>query len=228
MTRYAIADIHGGVKTFRALVNSLRLGRSDRLYLLGDYVDRGPDSKGVLDSIMMMQATGYDVRPVRGNHDDLLLRAITGNHDIYSRHYLDNWGFYTLLNFDVLSPADMPEIYVNFLAGLPLILEDGRFIFVHASLDTTKDDPLTQTDPEIMLWGNGPFPVKVEIPGRTIISGHKLRTVDQIRASLATPYVQLDNGAFTNQLPDYGNLVALNLETMELTLQPWLDGEANI
>ena len=47
MTRYAIGDIHGGSKTFRALLGRLGLRRGDRLYLLGDLIDRGPDSQGV-------------------------------------------------------------------------------------------------------------------------------------------------------------------------------------
>ena len=228
MTRYAVADIHGGNLTFRALVTRLKLHRDDRLYLLGDYVDRGPDSKGVLDAIMMMLNAGYDVRPVRGNHDDLLLRTITGNHDKYSNHYMDNWGFYTLLNFDAVDPADITDKYRNFLASLPFILEDDGFIFVHAALDMNEDNPLADSAEEVMLWGNGPFPVHNEIAGRTIVSGHKLRTCEQIAASLSMPHIQMDNGAFTNQQPEYGNLMALNLETMELILQPWLDGEANI
>ena len=55
MTRYAIGDIHGGSKTFRALLDTLNLKHNDRLYLLGDYVDRGNDSKGVLDLILQLQ-----------------------------------------------------------------------------------------------------------------------------------------------------------------------------
>jgi serine/threonine protein phosphatase 1 len=226
MTRYAIADIHGGNRTLRALLNRIGLQQEDRVYLLGDYVDRGADSKGVLDTIICLQEIGFDIRPIRGNHDDLLLRTITGKHDNFSRHYMDNWGFDTLLSFGVMAPADVPEEYRQFLEGLPYLLEDGNFIFVHASFDMTVDNPLTGTADEIMLWGNGPFPVLVEIPGKTIISGHKLRTVEQIKESLTMPYIQLDNGAFTNEQPGYGNLVALNLDSMELTLQPWLDGEA--
>jgi serine/threonine protein phosphatase 1 len=58
--RYAIADIHGCCKTFHALIEKLQLKESDDLYLLGDYIDRGPDSKGVLEgwSGFLGQGTG--------------------------------------------------------------------------------------------------------------------------------------------------------------------------
>ncbi|MFT6129303.1 MAG: serine/threonine protein phosphatase 1 [Neolewinella sp.] len=49
--RYTISDIHGCLKTFRALLDELKLDRNDELFLLGDYIDRGPDSQGVIDLI---------------------------------------------------------------------------------------------------------------------------------------------------------------------------------
>lgn len=228
MSRYAIGDIHGGVKTFRTLLKKIGIGREDRLYLLGDYVDRGPDSKGVLDTIICLQETGFDVRPVRGNHDDLFLRNITGNHDNYSNQYMNSWGFETLLSFGVMSPVDIPDEYRIFLENLPYLLEDEKFIFVHASLDMNAYEPLKATLPEIMLWGNMPFPTKNEIPGKTVVSGHRIRTLDQIHSSLDSSHIQIDNGAFSNDPPHLGHLIALNLDNKELTIQPWLDGEVNI
>ncbi len=61
----AIADIHGCCRTFRRLLfDVVRLTKSDTLYLLGDMIDRGPDSKGVIVTILELQADGYDVRPI--------------------------------------------------------------------------------------------------------------------------------------------------------------------
>jgi len=82
--RYAITDIHGGNLTFQALLRKINLRHSDQLFLLGDYVDRGPDSMGVLETICNLIDAGYDVRPLRGNHDEMLLRTITNDHDDYS------------------------------------------------------------------------------------------------------------------------------------------------
>ncbi len=54
MTRYAVGDIHGGSRTLRVLLDRIQLKHNDRLYLLGDYIDRGNDSKGVLDTILQL------------------------------------------------------------------------------------------------------------------------------------------------------------------------------
>ena len=92
MTRYAVGDIHGGAKTFKALLKRLQLQQGDQLYLLGDYIDRGPDSKGVLEIILELMISGYDVRPVRGNHDDMLLQTVNGFHEDFSWYWMKGWG----------------------------------------------------------------------------------------------------------------------------------------
>jgi hypothetical protein len=92
----------------------------------------------------------------------------------------------------------------------------------------TAYEPLKATLPEIMLWGNAPIPTKSEIPGKTVVSGHRIRTLDQIHTSLHSAHIQIDNGAFSNDPPHLGHLIALNLDNKELTIQPWLDGDANI
>lgn len=226
--RYAIGDIHGGAKTFRALLERIDLRRDDRLYLLGDYIDRGPNSKRVLDIILKLIESGFDVRPLRGNHESMLIDAIYNANSENSKIYIKSWGAETLKSFGITSPADLPSRYLQFLESLPCLLEDGQFIFVHASLDMSKDDPITQTAPECMLWGNGGIISDNEIPGRTIVSGHRIRNAGHIKASLDQPHIQIDNGAFSNQQPELGHLVALNLDSMKLTFQPWLDGEIQL
>jgi len=226
MTRYAIGDIHGGAKTFRALLEKIDLQREDRVYLLGDYVDRGPNSKGVLDIILKLMTAGFDMRPIRGNHEAMLIRAIYGDTSDDTRNYMKSWGADTLKSFGITSPRDMPTYYKYLLKSLPLVLEDGRFIFVHAALDMSKDDPITQTSTEYMLWGSGGFVSDNEIPGRIIVSGHRVRNVGFIKASLDQPHIQIDNGAFSDGQPELGNLVALNLDEMQLTFQPWIDKKA--
>ena len=69
MHRFAISDIHGCAKTFEALLDRIALSTQGELYLLGDYLDRGPDSKGVLDLIFRLQREGYAVHCLRGNHE---------------------------------------------------------------------------------------------------------------------------------------------------------------
>ena len=74
--RFAIGDIHGCCKTFRRLLESLSLEKTDVVYLLGDLIDRGPDSKGVVEAVICLLADGYDIRSCLGNHEDMMLLAV--------------------------------------------------------------------------------------------------------------------------------------------------------
>ncbi|MEM9260991.1 MAG: metallophosphoesterase, partial [Bacteroidota bacterium] len=73
MPRYAISDIHGCAATFRTALKTIAFSQKDELFLLGDYIDRGPDSMGVLEHIWTLQATGYEVTCLRGNHEQMLI-----------------------------------------------------------------------------------------------------------------------------------------------------------
>lgn len=227
MHRYAIGDIHGGLQTFLTLIQRIRPRHDDRIYLLGDYIDRGPDSRGVLEAIISMQEAGCDVRPLLGNHDDMLLRSVTGEHNLFSRHWQEGWGSHTLKSFGVRFPGEIPDRYVQFLESLPLCCREQSYLLVHAGLDMTRDDPLTETEPVQMLWGDSSYlNTQSDLEGLTLITGHKIRSLDDIIYSCTSSHICLDNGAFTGNQPEQGHLVALNLDTLEITAQPWLDGEA--
>jgi serine/threonine protein phosphatase 1 len=226
MTRYAIGDIHGGSQTFRALIQQINPRHGDRVYLLGDYIDRGPDSNGVLDTIISMQEAGYGMRPIRGNHEDMLVRILSGDHDLFSWQWMDSWGKKTLFSFGVKMPEELPLRYRKFLAGLPYFLEDGDFILVHAGIDLGLADPLADTRPEYMVWGSTVIPEAGSTDRRRVVCGHRVRTLEVAQNSLQEQVIQIDNGAFTNQQPEYGNLLALNLDSMELIIQPWIDRKA--
>lgn len=224
MTRYAIGDVHGGSKTFRALLDVLNLRHGDQLYMLGDYIDRGPDSKGVLDIILQLIDEGFGVRPVRGNHEDMLLDSVAGTHD----GWMEGWGRETLKSFGVTSPEELPSSYLTLLDQMPYIWSDENFVFVHAGLDMAADDPLTESTPLEMVWGGGNTFGSNKLQGRTLVTGHKIRPLPLIEISLLTNHIQLDNGAFTNMQPNLGNLVALNLDTRGLIIQPWCDGKGSL
>ena len=69
--RWVIPDIHGYLNTLKSLIeNRISLTKEDTLYFLGDYIDRGPNSKGVIDYIMSLQDQDYDIHCLRGNHED--------------------------------------------------------------------------------------------------------------------------------------------------------------
>ena len=73
---FAITDIHGCANTLDALLDQIGLSQSDHLYLLGDYIDRGPRSKEVLDILLALQRKQYPMTVLRGNHEQLFLDAL--------------------------------------------------------------------------------------------------------------------------------------------------------
>ena len=81
-----------------------------------------------------------------------------------------------------------------------------------------------------LLWNKAGLNTVLPEDGREIlhriICGHRIKTIGEIIRSLNQQVIYLDNGAFTNQQPANGNLIALNLETMKLTMQPWIDRKA--
>ena len=130
--KYVFGDIHGGSRTFKSLIDRINLRHSDQLLLLGDYVDRGPDSRGVLYAISKLMDSGYDIRALRGNHDDMLLRTIRNDHDELSTQYRMEWGWHTLKSFGVDEPEEIPASYINLLESMPYLLIDNDYVFVHA------------------------------------------------------------------------------------------------
>ena len=82
MKRWVIPDIHGCSKTLQALFEQqIRPSKEDEIYFLGDYIDRGPDSKGVIDYVRQLEEDGYKVFPLRGNHEDYCLHAVQAEHE---------------------------------------------------------------------------------------------------------------------------------------------------
>lgn len=213
--RFAIGDIHGCNKTLRHMVeNVLQLGPDDTLFLLGDYIDRGPDSKGVLDYLIELWSTGYDIRSLMGNHEEMALKAASTSaaRDLW----YGNWGSLTMLQFGVEAPQDIPGLYLEFMASMPRILTDGDYVFVHAGLDFSRPDPVTDTSPTFILWECDYRVQPDKLYGRTLVCGHTMTPLFEIQASLNKSLICLDNGCWSKGEIGYGNLVAMDLDTRQL------------
>ncbi|WP_181306394.1 metallophosphoesterase [Rufibacter sp. XAAS-G3-1] len=214
MRRFAISDIHGCCKTFRYLVEEeLKLKTYDQLYLLGDYIDRGPDSKGVIDFILELREKDFQVITLCGNHEDMLLEA--RDNSAYADNWLYNGGVAALKSFKAETLFDIPPKYWKFLEELELYVELADYLLVHAGFDFSHDYPFD--DREAMLWIRH-FEVDKKVLGaRKIIHGHTPIYLDDIASSLKEPVsdvINIDGGCvFTRQL---GYLTALNLDTLEL------------
>ena len=218
--RFAVGDIHGCSRTFRALVEDvIHVQPGDRLYLLGDYIDRGPDSAAVLDMILDLQEKGVLVHPIMGNHERMFLDALERPEAVSL--WLFNGGTATLASFAVHTPRDIPERYRAFIASLPPIVVTDDYVFVHAGLDFHRKDPISETSEAEMLWGRDFEADASLVGGRTLVVGHTVTGSEEIAASLSTGCIRIDNGCFTkgSRTSGFGSLVALDLDARELLLQ---------
>lgn len=218
--RFVIPDIHGCSRTLsRLLTDVIRLEKRDELYLLGDYIDRGPRSKEVLDIIMKLKEEGYAVRPLRGNHEEMLLGA-SGDWSLF-RLWVMNGGNATLDSFGAKSSTDIPAPYRRFIEALPYVIVLDDYVLVHASLNFQNPDPLADT--MTMLWSRSTDIRKDLIGGRKVIGGHTPQKLDAIRKTLTTDRIMLDNGCVYTERKGMGRLVALELNSMTLYLQENID-----
>ncbi len=224
MARFAITDIHGCLKTFRNLLeDKLQVSKRDSVYLLGDYVDRGPDSKGVLDYIMNLQKKGYKIEGLRGNHEDMMVKSLFGEGQ--KQHWFRNGGRATMASFKVENPKDIQPRYFDFIDSLNYFFELDDYLLVHAGFNFKNENIFE--DKEYMLWTRNHRPKKEMLGGKKVVHGHT--PITQLTLSRQfkngqTLDINLDNGC-VYQNDGYNHLVALNLDNLELTFQENIDLE---
>ena len=199
---FAIGDIHGCAAKLELLLNRLPFDRAhDTLVFLGDYLDRGPDAKGVLDQLCRLRADGVRLIPLMGNHAYLLLEYHRSP-DQALLPYLRRLGLEnTLESYGGASLAElaslgfMPSEHRNFLASLLPYWETEEYIFVHAGL--RHDQPLAEQDISDLCEVREPFLSQERDYGRPVIFGHT-----PFATPLLTPFrTGIDTGAV------YGNLL---------------------
>ncbi|PHI19131.1 serine/threonine protein phosphatase [Lewinellaceae bacterium SD302] len=198
MPRYAISDIHGCSKTFATLLARLKLQKSDELYLLGDYVDRGPDSVGVIGQIMDLQQRGYNVQCLKGNHEEMTI-------DAYQRQAYHRHGY--------------SDQHIRWMMNLADYLEIPGYILVHAGLNFAVENPLEDTKEMrwIRYWIEDID--RLWLGDRVIVHGHTPQSYLETRRDVnnvdTVPAICIDAGcAF--QARNLGYLVALDLDTLEV------------
>jgi serine/threonine protein phosphatase 1 len=221
---YVIGDIHGCPDELTRLVDKLPLNSSDRLIFLGDYVDRGPDSKGVISYLIELQRTcPATVVFLKGNHEDMFL-AYMGFPGKYGDMFLYNGGSATLMSYGATphnqTSADIllviPPPHIKFLKDLEITYCAGDFLCVHAGVNPVK--PLEMQDEEEMLWIRDEFILKPHDLPYTVVFGH----TPQEQVLFHLPYkVGLDTGLV------YGNRLSC-LELGEKTLFQIARGGKNV
>jgi serine/threonine protein phosphatase 1 len=219
--RFAATDLHGCLRTFRYLVEEeLRLAPTDTLYLLGDYVNKGPDSAGVLDYLMQLQAASYQVYCLRGNHEHELLATIYGTPNANHMWKAETEREMTLASFGVAQPAAIPARYVAWLEALPLELELADFVLVHAGYDFALPPAAMRHDTHSMLYTKHFVFDPSRLAGKRLLHGHVPTPVAEVQAQVAARAgaICLDTGGVYWHNPELRHLAALNLDSWELHL----------
>jgi serine/threonine protein phosphatase 1 len=212
---YAIGDVHGRLDLLEDLLALIRedAGRhpaesARTLIYLGDYVDRGPESRGVVDAVMADPPPGFVTVRLLGNHEEAMLSFLDGESD--GLDWLSFGGLETLLSYGVplrslpnsgeavkvLQAAlieAVPQPHVAFFRECRLHYSVGDYVFVHAGVRPGISlEKQTQTD---LLWIRDDFlRVRAPLPGRVVVHGHTICDLPQNREHR----INIDTGAFVS------------------------------
>ena len=171
MRTLAIGDIHGCLTAFDTLLDAVKPRAGDRIVTLGDYVDRGPDTAGVLDRLVELSQS-HDLVPLRGNHDELMLSAREDDDDF--ELWLDYGGDDVLESYDLpvcrSSLNKIPARHWAFLAEQCRdLFETSTHFYVHGGV--RHDLPLNKQRPRVCRWTKFRDPPPHE-SGKTMVCGH--------------------------------------------------------
>lgn len=212
--QYAIGDIHGMLSRLTQLYALIRedMARTKaeaRIIHLGDYVDRGPDSRGVIEAVMAMQAEGeargYPVVALRGNHEQMMLDAYEDPEGPSYRSWVYNGGDMALASYARAHPGPVhswtkliPHAHLSWLSNLPTILQDEArgLVFVHAGIDP---ETYPQCSDSLRIWTRSEkffdltrWPVRPQLKGLKVIHGHT--PTDTMQAEIQRHRINVDSG----------------------------------
>jgi Calcineurin-like phosphoesterase len=178
MACFVIGDIHGCLSELSCLLDHLPLKPADRIVFLGDYIDRGPDSKGVISYLLnLAKSIENETVFLKGNHEDMLL-AYLGFGGHYGEMFLANGGQATLASYDILPPsisrdsalARIPTEHLHFCLSLQNYYRHDSFLCVHAGIQPLK--PLEAQSEIDMLWIRNEFILTRHRLPCTVVFGH--------------------------------------------------------
>lgn len=210
---FMIGDIHGCSKTFRKLVlSNINIKKSDKIYCLGDYIDRGPDSKGVIDFILELRVKGYKVHTLRGNHEEMLMNSL--NDERAKEHWINNGGDATLNSFNLNFINKINPYYLNFLKRTKYYIKTKDFIVVHAGLNFSIENPLL--DKKAMLWIRNFKSDDKYLNGKKVVHGHTPIHRDDLISQNLNSVINIDGGCVYKDRDGLGSLFALDFKEGKL------------
>ena len=200
-----IGDIHGCLDSLNNLLE-LILPKADTLIFLGDYVNRGPDSQGVVERLLALQKHHPRLITLKGNHDFMFQQYFDGQE---SSLFLRVGGKETLASYGILHSVSeplplLPATHIQFFRNLPLFFEDQHALYVHAGLEPNRH--ITLQRPQWCLWAREKFINASFQLGKPIIFGHTVFP----RPYILDDKIGIDTGAVYG-----GQLTALILPDME-------------
>ena len=216
--RFAISDIHGCLKTFKALLKKIDLKKEDDLFLLGDYIDRGKNSKGVIDHIWDLKEEGFRVHCLRGNHEQMMIDAkvYKSKEAFWMRH----GGTNTVESF---TGNVVGQDYYHWMMTLSHYFVTEDYLLVHAGFNFRNNTPLEDVD--AMIWIRGWYDDldRDWLGKRVIIHGHtptiRTRLEDSLQNILEIPIVNVDCGCYYRDKNGLGLLAAFDLDNQNYIFQ---------
>lgn len=221
---YAIGDIHGRLDLLEGLIRQVddddrRRGEAlTTLILLGDLIDRGPDSCGVVERVMELTAASDRVRVLKGNHEQMLLMAAEGDAKavrlftrIGGRETLLSYGVseqeYREADFEKLAGIirrTVPERHIEFMKSLEDYIQIGGYTFVHAGVLPGR--PMEDQDVSDLYWIRHKFLDNPGDHGSIIVHGHSITEDVDVRENR----IGIDTGAYAS-----GVLTAIGLQAID-------------
>lgn len=207
----AIGDIHGCAKSLDALLDKLGPTTDDHLVFVGDYIDRGPDSKGVIDQLLDLRED-IDCTFLRGNHESLMLGYLdSGAFNLWRV----NGGISTLQSYveSGESDIDIPEPHATFVRETKLYHETDDYFFVHAGLkaDLSIEDNLEADDEQVFLWERDHLGAPSYAWEKPVVCGHTPHPEPVNEEKL----LMIDTGCVYHMQPGMGTLTAVRLPERE-------------
>jgi len=194
MRTYVVGDIHGCEEKLRKLLSAVldyNAGRPCGFVFLGDYIDRGENSQGVISWLMTFQKRMANrVMCLRGNHEDMFINALDNAVD--HENWAINGGEATLMSYGIDHAQKVPLAQREWIADLPLICRDERRLYVHAGI--VPGVPLEQQPRRALLWIRDEFLSSQDDHGLLVVHGHT--PVETGSPDLQPNRLNLDTGAY--------------------------------
>lgn len=187
---FAIGDVHGCLDELKKLVEKLPLSADSKIVFLGDYIDRGADSSGVIDFIIEL-GQKYDVVALKGNHEAMFMDFLEHPESTGAALFILNGGGSTLASYsEDEGHFEVPPEHIKFLSKCLTYYESEEHFFVHAGL---RNLPLAKVDKqkeETLLWIRDSFLESSYDWGKRIVHGHT--PVNQV--TIKSNRINLDTG----------------------------------